>query len=74
MTEVLPMMYDITVTIHNSPNRIRGWGYLIEADTKEEAVEDALEFAQAKANRKYSRFKQCTFTVEEKNVRERPNW
>ena len=68
------MMYDIMVTIHNSPNKTIGWGYLVEADTKEDAVEDALGFAQAKANKKYSRFKRCTFSVEDKNVRERPDW
>ena len=68
------MMYDITVTIHNSPNKTIGWGYLIVADTKEDAVKDALGFAQAKANKPYSRFKRCTFSVKGENVRERPDW
>lgn len=68
------MMYEIMVTIHNSPNKTIGWGYLVEADTKEAAIEDALGFAQAKANKKYSRFKRCTFSVEDKNVTERPDW
>lgn len=68
------MMYEVRVTIHNSPNSIRGWIYLVSADTKEEAIDDALGFAQAKANRKYSRFKRCTFSVEDKDVIEKPNW
>lgn len=68
------MMYEVMVTIHNSPNRTREWGYLVVADTKEEAVEDALGFAKAKAMKPYSRFKRCTFSVEDKNVREKPDW
>ena len=68
------MKYDIAVTIHNSPNKTIGWCYLVEADTKEEAVEFALGIAQAKANKKYSRFKRCTFSVEDKDVKERPDW
>lgn len=68
------MMYDIIVTIHNSPNKTVGWGYLIDANTKEEAVEEALELAKAKASRKYSRFKRCTFSVEDNKVRERADW
>lgn len=68
------MMYDIMVTIHNSPNRVRGWGYLVIADTREEAISDALGFAQAKANKPYSRFKRCTFSVKDENVKERPDW
>ena len=42
------MVYDIVVTIYNSPNKTTGWGYLIRANTKEEAVECALKFAQKK--------------------------
>ena len=68
------MMYDIIVTINNSPNTVRGWGYLIKADTKEQAVAQALENAKNKAGAPYSRFKKCTFTVKDENVKEKPNW
>ena len=68
------MIYEITVRIHNSPNKTRGWVYLVPADTKEDAIDDALGFAQAKANKKYSRFKRCTFSVEDKDVIAKPNW
>ena len=68
------MMYDIVVTIHNSPNKTTGWGYLIRANTKEEAVECALKFAQEKADKPYSRFKRCIFSVKEENIKEKPNW
>ena len=68
------MMYDIMVTIHNSPNKVRGWGYLIRSESKEQAVAQALENAQKKANAPYSRFKKCTFSVNDEDVREKPNW
>lgn len=42
-------MYEIMVTIHNSPNKTIGWGYLVSADTREDAIKDALGFAQARA-------------------------
>lgn len=68
------MMYEVMVTIHNSPNKTVGWGYLVSADTKEDAVEEALELAKAKAMKPYSRFKRCTFSVKDKNIIEKPNW
>ena len=68
------MMYDIMVTIHNSPNTVRGWGYLIRSESKEQAVAQALENAKKKANDPYSRFKRCTFTVKDDDVIEKPNW
>lgn len=68
------MIYDILVTIKNSPNKVNGWGYLIKADTRQEAIDKALEYAKAKANKPYSRFKKCTLVIEDKNVIEKPNW
>lgn len=57
------MMYDIIVTVNNSPTKVRGLGYLINADSREQAVAQALENAQTKADKPYSRYKRCTFTV-----------
>lgn len=68
------MVYEVNVKIHNSPNRTIGWVYVIEADTKEEAIEEALGRAEARAMKPYSRFKKCTFSVDDKKVYEKPNW
>ena len=68
------MMYEVMVSIKNSPNKIKGWGYLIRTDTRQSAIEKALEYAKAKAMKPYSRFKKCTFIVEDKDVIEKPNW
>lgn len=68
------MMYDIIVSIHNSPTKITGWGYLIKANSPEDAVELAFDYARRKADRRYSRYKRCTFSVEPEDVRPLPNW
>lgn len=68
------MMYEVMVSINNSPNKVRGWGYLIRANTRQEAIDEALEYAKAKAMKPYSRFKRCTFSVDDKKVIEKPNW
>ena len=68
------MIYDILVTIKNSPNKVTGWGYLIKADTKQEAIDRAMGYAIAKVNKPYSRFKKCTLVIEDKNVIEKPDW
>lgn len=62
------MMYDIIVTVNNSPTKVRGLGYLINADSREQAVAQALENAQTKADKPYSRYKRCTFTVKDEDV------
>lgn len=68
------MMYDILVTIKNSPNKTNSWGFLIKANDRQEAVDKALEYAKANAMKPYSRFKKCTFAVEDKNIIEKLNW
>lgn len=47
------MMYDILVTINNSPSKIRKWGYLIKSDSIEEAKKKALRYARTKADKPY---------------------
>lgn len=68
------MMYDIIVTVNNSPTKVRGLGYLINADSREQAVAQALENAQTKADKPYSRYKRCTFTVKDEDVIDKPDW
>lgn len=68
------MMYDIIVTVNNSPTKVRGFGYLINADSREQAVAQALENAQTKADKPYSRYKRCTFTVKDEDVIAKPDW
>lgn len=68
------MMYDIIVTVNNSPTKVRGLGYLINADSREQAVAQALENAQTKADKPYSRYKRCTFTVKDEDVIAKPEW
>ncbi|MDE7323120.1 MAG: hypothetical protein K2N73_10425 [Lachnospiraceae bacterium] len=68
------MMYDIWVTIINSPSKIRKWGYLINSDSKGEAKETALQYATAKANKPYSRYKKCSFEVKEEDIIAKPDW
>ncbi|RGT49773.1 hypothetical protein [Lachnospira eligens] len=68
------MMYDIIVTVNNSPTKVRGWGYLINADSREQAVAQALENAQITADKPYSRYKRCTFTVKDEDVIAKPDW
>ncbi|NBI72177.1 hypothetical protein D3Z50_14110 [Clostridiaceae bacterium] len=68
------MIYDILVTISNSPSKIRGWGYLINCGSVEEAKKKALQYAETKANKPYSRYKKCSFEVREGDVTARPDW
>lgn len=68
------MMYDIIVTVNNSPTKVRGLGYLINADSREQAVAQALENAQTKADKPYSRYKRCTFTVKDEDVIAKQDW
>lgn len=68
------MMYDIIVTVNNSPTKVRGLGYLINADSREQAVAQALENAQTKADKPYSRYKRCTFTVKDEDVIAKSDW
>ena len=68
------MMYDIIVTVNNSPTKVRGLGYLINADSREQAVAQALENAQTKADKPYSGYKRCTFTVKDEDVIAKPDW
>lgn len=68
------MMYDIIVTVNNSQTKVRGWGYLINADSREQAVAQALENAQTKADKPYSRYKRCTFTVKDEDVIAKLDW
>lgn len=68
------MMYDIMVTVNNSPTKVRGWGYLIKADSKEQAVAQALANAQTKADKPHSRYKRCTFTVKDEDIIAKPDW
>lgn len=68
------MTYDVLVTINNSPTKVKKWGYLIKADSREEAKKQALEYARNKANTPYSRYKKCEFTVLDKDINEKPDW
>lgn len=54
--------------------KVRGLGYLINADSREQAVAQALENAQTKADKPYSRYKRCTFTVKDEDVIAKPDW
>ena len=68
------MMYNILVTIKNSQTKVRGWGYLINSDSAEEAKEKALEYAKNKANKPYSRYEKCIFEIKDEDVIEKPDW
>ena len=68
------MMHEVTVTINNSPTKVRAWGYLIEAETKEDAKEIALQYVKEKVNKPYNRYKKCTFEVKKEDIVERPDW
>lgn len=68
------MMYNIIVTVNNSPTKVRGWGYLIDADSKEQAVAQALANAQTKADKPYSRYKRCTFIVKDEDIITKVDW
>lgn len=69
------MMYEVEVTIHNRPNtKVIKWGYLINAESKEQAKSQAISQAKEKANKPYSRYKKCFFTVEESDIVEKPDW
>lgn len=62
------MIYSVLVTILNSPTKVRKWGYLIDADTRETAKEKALTKAIAKASKSYSRYKKCSFDVKSEDI------
>lgn len=68
------MIYEIDVTINNSPTRVRKWGYIFEAESAADAIDQALNNARVKADRPHSRYRKCTFTVEPGDCRERPDW
>lgn len=68
------MMYEVTVTIINSPTKVIGWGNLIKADSREQAREIALQYAKRNANKPYSRYKKCAFEVKEEDIVARPDW
>ena len=68
------MMYDVLVSIINSPSKIRKWGYLINSDSREDAKETALQYARAKADKPYSRYKKCSFEVKEEDIVAKPDW
>ncbi len=68
------MMYEVTVTIINSPTKVIGWGNLIEADSREQAKEIALQYAKRNADKPYSRYKKCAFEVKEEDIVARPDW
>lgn len=68
------MIYDIVVSIINSPTKVRGWGYLIKSDTKEEAKEKALFYAREKAYKPHSRYKKCSLEIKDEDVKEKTNW
>lgn len=68
------MMYEVLVTINNSPTKVRKWGYLINTDSKVNAITEALNRARIKAAQKHSRYKKCTFTVCREDCIERPDW
>lgn len=67
------MIYDVLVTINNSPSKTKKWGYLVESDSGEEAKEKALQYAKDKANKPYSRYRKCTFEVKETDLVARPD-
>lgn len=47
---------------------------MINADSREQAVAQALENAQITADKPYSRYKRCTFTVKDEDVIAKPDW
>lgn len=68
------MMYDVLVSIINSPSKIQKWGYLVNSDSKEDAKEAALQFARTKADKPYSRYKKCSFEIKEEDIVAKPDW
>ena len=71
------MMYDVLVSIINSPSKnpkVGQWGYLINSDSKEGTKETALKYARAKADKPYSRYKKCSFEVKEEDIVAKPDW
>lgn len=67
-------MYEVMVDIKNSPTKVKGLGYLIDADSREQARKKAMEYAKKKKDKKYSRYKKAIFSVPEENIKERPDW
>ncbi len=68
------MIYDVLVSIINSPSKIRKWGYLINSDSREDAKEKALRYAREKADKPYSRYKKCSFVVKDEDIVAKPDW
>lgn len=68
------MIYEVTVTINNSPTKVTGWGYLIKADSPVNAKLEALNRAKVKAYASHSRYKRCTFTIQDGDCIARPDW
>lgn len=68
------MVYEVLVTIHNSPTKVRQWGYLIKADNEVTAGVEALNLAKIKAHKPHSRYKKCTFTIAQGDCKARPDW
>jgi len=68
------MVYEVMVTIVDSPTKIIGWGYLIKAENEINAKIEALNMAKIKASKPRSRYKKCTFIVKEGNCIAKPNW
>lgn len=68
------MVYEVTVTINDSPTKVKKWGYLLKADSEINAKLEALNRAKVQASTPRSRYKRCTFTVENGDCIARPDW
>lgn len=68
------MVYEVMVTINNSPTKVKKWGYLLKADSEINAKLEALNRAKVAASAPRSRYKRCTFTVEDSDCIARPDW
>lgn len=67
------MVYEVTVTIDNSPTKIKSWGYLIKSSCEVNAKIEALNRAKIEATKQHSRYKKCTFTVKSGDCVVRPD-
>jgi hypothetical protein len=68
------MVYEVMVTINDSPTKVKKWGYLLKADSEINAKLEALNRAKVAASAPRSRYKRCTFTVEDGDCIARPDW
>lgn len=68
------MVYEVTVTINDSPTKVKKWVYLLKADSEINAKLEALNRAKVQASTPRSRYKRCTFTVEDVDCIARPDW